>query len=405
MKNIRQYIYLFIGLITINSCIEPVEFNTVTVDSNLVVNAILTNELKNHKVELSRTIPIDSTNLSPEKNANVVITDDMGGIYDFQETEDGIYTSVNTFAAETNKKYTLTIETSGGQSYSSSEETLPASSTVGDIDISVEENEIDQIQELVIKANSNASSGEGKYYRYEYDETYKIKTPIWSQKKLLIISDTSPYEFELVDKTPEEDGIGFCYGNQKSKKILVTETLSLSQDQVIGFPIRQIPLDSYIIGIRYSILVKQYVINQNTFDFYTLLDKFSNPDDIFSQTQVGNIPSNIKSVTNPQEDKVIGFFEVSSLSTKRIFFNRDDITESVFQNYQILASCAERVNPEIEDSRGRSPLLERLRTGWIYQSPPDIPIIPPNRPYQLALKICGDCSHLGPVNPPDFWTE
>lgn len=405
MKKIISYIYLLIGLLIIDSCIEPVEFSTISVDSNLVVNGILTNELKNHTVELSRTIPIDSTKLSPEKNATVFITDNTGAIYNFQETEDGTYTSINTFSAEATKKYTLNIETSNGQKYTSSEEMLPGTATVGDLDISIEENEISQIQELVIKANSNPSSGDGNYYRYEYDETYKIKTPIWSQKKLLIISDTNPYEFELVDKTPEEDGIGFCYGNQKSKKVLVTETLSLSQDQVIGFPIRQIPLDSYIIGIRYSILVKQYVINQNTFDFYTLLDKFSNPDDIFSQTQVGNIPSNVTSVDNPQEDKVLGFFEVSSLSTKRIFLNRDEITESVFQNYQLLGNCAERVNPEIEDSRGRSPLLNRLRTGWIYQSPPDIPVIPPNRPYQLALKICGDCSHLGPVNPPDFWTE
>ena len=389
----------------LKSCIEPVEFSTVSLETNLVVNALVTNEFKNHTIELSRTIPIDSSKLTPEKNATIFIKDNNGVIYDFQENNNGIYTSVSPFSAENNKKYSLTIETSDGQKYTSAEEMLPASSSVGYVDLEIERNSITEKQELVIKVNSNPTTGDGKYYRYEYDETYKIKTPIWSQKKLLIISDTSPYEFELVDKTPEEDGIGFCYRTQKSKRILATETKSLSQDQVIGFPIRQIPLDSYIIGIRYSILVKQYVINQNTFDFYTLLDKFSNPDDIFSQTQVGNIPSNVTSVDNPQEDKVLGFFEVSSLSTKRIFLNRDEITESVFQNYQLLGNCAERVNPEIEDSRGRSPLLNRLRTGWIYQSPPDIPVIPPNRPYQLALKICGDCSHLGPVNPPDFWTE
>jgi hypothetical protein len=403
MKKITSYILLLIGVLIVDGCIESVEYANVTVDSNLVVNAILTNEFKNHTVELSKTIPIDSTKLSPEKNASVFITDNTGTIYNFQETEDGIYTSLNSFSAEVNKKYTLTIETNNGQKYTSTEEMLPGTSTVGDINISVEENEINQVEELVIKANSNLSTDEGKYYRYEYDETYKIKTPIWSQKKLLIISDTNPYEFELVDKTPEEDGIGFCYGNKKSKKILVTETLSLSQDQVVGFPIRQIPLDSYIIGLRYSILVKQYVINRNTFDFYTLLDKFSDPDDIFSQTQVGNIPSNIKSVNKPEEDKVIGFFEVSSLSTKRIFFNRDEITNTIYKNYRPISFCADRVTPEIEDSFGRSPLLERLTTRWIYQGIPDFPT--PNTPYLLALKVCGDCSHLGPVNPPSFWTE
>ncbi len=404
MKKLIHFFCFLVGLITIQSCIEPIEFATVSTDTNLVVSATITNEIKTQTIELSRTIPIDSTKLAPETNAKVYITDEAGVSYDFQETTTGVYTSINQFAATTNKQYKLIVETSNGQKYSSTEEALPPTSSINDINVSIENNEIDDIQEFVFKVTSNTSGDEGKFYRYEYDETYQIKTPIWSRKKLLIISDTPPYEFDLVDKTEEEDGIGFCYGNQKSKKILLTETKTLSQDQVIGFPIRQIPVNSYIIGIRYSILVKQYVINQNTFDFYTLLDKFSNPDDIFSQTQVGNIPSNITSLNN-SEDKVIGFFEVSSVSNKRIFINRNDITETPFTNYRTVALCDERVNPEIIDAFGRSPLLDRLRTGWIYQSPPDLPIIPPNRLYQLAQKPCGDCSHLGAVNPPDFWTE
>ncbi|CAL2082825.1 DUF4249 domain-containing protein [Tenacibaculum sp. 190524A05c] len=388
------------------SCIEPVEFTAITTNSYLVVRAQITNEFKVHTVELSRTIPINSSEIVYEENATVSVMDNTGVVYNFQESSKGIYNSINPFSAEANKKYKLNIETSSGEKYSSTEEELPLTSTIGDITTSVEENEIDDIQELVIKVNSNLSSDSGKYYRYEYDETYQIRTPIWSRKKLLIISDQPPYEFELVDKTEEEDGIGFCYPNKKSNEILLTETLTLGQDQVLGFPVRKIPLNSYIIGRRYSILVKQYVLNQNTFDFYTLLNKFSNPDDIFSQTQVGNIPSNITSNTNPNDDFVIGFFEISTVSTKRIFFNREAVTESIYQNYATIGLCGKRENPEIVDIFGRSPLLELLQGGWIYQSPPDDPPIPPpNKLYVLAPKVCGDCSHLGAVNPPDFWIE
>ena len=405
MKPYKIITYILVFL-CFKSCIEPVDFSTVSFDANLVVQARITNELKNHTIELSRTIPIDSVNLSPEKNATVFITDNSGITYNFQETSDGIYTSTTAFSAEANKSYKLNIETSNGQNYSSIEETLPQTSTIGEITTAIEQNEIDDIQELVIKVNSNLSSDSGKYYSYEYDETYEVKTAIWSRKKLLIISAIPPYEFELVDKTEEEDGIGFCYPTNSSNEILLTETLTLGQDQVLGFPIRKIPLSSYIIGRRYSILVKQYVLNQNTFDFYTLLNKFSNPDDIFSQTQVGNIPSNITSDTNPNENYVIGFFEVSSVHTKRIFFNRESVTETIFQNYAPLALCGERQNPEIVDIFGGSPLLDLLQGGgWIYQSPPDVPIPPPNKLYELAPRVCGDCSHLGPVSQPDFWIE
>ncbi|WP_348744457.1 DUF4249 domain-containing protein [Tenacibaculum sp. 190524A05c] len=396
------YISFFIMLF---GCIEQVEFAPIATTSNLVVRARITNEVKTHTIELSRTIPINSSLIDYEKNATVFLTDDTGNIYNFQEVSDGIYNSVNPFAAEENKKYELHIETSNGLKYISTQESLPGLSTIGDVNLSVEPNQFDPIDELVIKVNSNVTTDNGKYYRYEYDETFEIKTPLWSSKKLLIISDSTPYEFELVDKTEEEDGIGLCYPNNQSNSLMLTETVSLAQDQVIGFPVRKIPIRSYFIGRRYSILIKQYVINQNTFDFYTLLNKFSSPDDIFSQTQVGNIPSNISAEINPTEDKVVGFFEVSSVSTKRIFINRNEFTSEPFMNYRALVFCDEFVKPEIVDASGLSPLLTRLNTGWIYQSLSEGPSDVPGGPYRLIRKPCGDCSHLGPVNPPDFWIE
>ncbi|CAM1344644.1 DUF4249 domain-containing protein [Tenacibaculum amylolyticum] len=405
MKHIEVYILLIIISTTITSCVETFDFKTVSFNTNLVVRAVLTNELKQQTVELSRTIPIDSTDLKPEKNAIVSITDDLGTIYNFQETNDGIYTSNIDFEAQPNRLYTLNIQTENGNTYNSTSETLPPPSTIENIEVNVEDNEIDQIQEVVIKTNSSISGDKGKYYRYEYAETFKVKTPIWSPKKIVILSDVLPYAFDLVDKTPEVDGIGFCYGTLNSKNILLTETVTLAQDQVVGFTVRKIPLNSYIVGRRYSILVKQYVINKSTFDFYTLLNTFSNPDDIFSQTQVGNIPSNITSNTNPIEDKVIGFFEVSSIATKRIFFNRSEVTSAPFLNYLFAGNCVERPNPEIVTSFGTSPLLDYLKNGYIYQGAPDTPIIPPNRPYALTIKPCGDCTHIGPVKPPNFWIE
>ncbi|CAM1344642.1 DUF4249 domain-containing protein [Tenacibaculum amylolyticum] len=407
MAKFKKYTYLILLLIIASSCIETFEFKTASFDANLVVRAIITNELKQHTVELSRTIPIDSTKLDPERNAIVSITNDAGEMYNFQETQDGIYTSNVDFAILPNIAYTLNIETQDGNTYNSTPETLPKTSTIQDLEVSVQENDIDQIKEVVIKANSNTSGNEGQYYRYAYEETFKVKTAVWSPKKLVILSNTPPYSFELVDKDPNIDGIGFCYGTLNSKNILLTETLTLAQDQIIGFPIRKIPIDNYIVGIRYSILVKQYVINQNTYDFYTLLNTFSNPDNIFSQTQVGNIPSNISSTTNPTEDKVIGFFEVSSIATERIFFNRNEIADTFtgFNNYVSLADCTERPNPFITGPFGNSPLLDLLLNGWIYQSPPDTPIIPPERPYALTVKPCGDCTHIGAPIPPSFWVE
>ncbi len=403
----KNYIIMFCLILTIfiNGCVEPIEFSSNTYENNLVVRSILTNEFKKHSIELSRTIPIDSTKLDPVRNASVSIIDNDGITYNFVEEENGIYTSSSQFAALTNKSYALKIRTADGNSFTSSTEKLPSLSEIEEINGAIEPNEDSDTPDFVFRVNSITTPNEGNYYRYEYDETFKIRTNIWSPKKLEVVSDTPPYEFRLVDKVPEIDGTGICYENNLSHEIILSETYGLDEDKVINIPVRKIPLDSYRIGLRYSILVKQYVLNKNTYDYYTLLDKFSNPDNVFSQIQVGNVPSNIKADIDPDQNKVLGFFEVSSINKKRIFINRNEITNLSYLNYPVPLSCTDRPNPLIEDRDGSSPLLELLEAGWIYQSPPDVPIPPPGRPYLLARKICGDCSVLGPVSPPDFWIE
>jgi hypothetical protein len=54
------------------------------------------------------------------------------------------------------------------------------------------------------------------------------------------------------------------------------------------------------------------------------LKELSGSDGILSQNQPGFFFGNIKSVENPNE-KVIGYFEVSSVSSQRIFFNYEDV--------------------------------------------------------------------------------
>ncbi|RKF03559.1 uncharacterized protein DUF4249 [Tenacibaculum lutimaris] len=407
MKKYTKWFYLTLIIFSINSCIEPIDFKPESSERHLVVRSVLTDELRKHSIELSRTISIDSTEINPEKNALVSITDSNGTVYNFEEEEPGIYTSILNFSAEEGKSYSLKIQTSDGKSYSSKPQSLPSSSEIAEINTSIEENLDSDFPDLVFKVNSSPLSEEGKYYRYEYDETFKVISNFWNPQKIEIISDTPPYEFELVYKNPEIDGTGICYVNNSSSNIILTETKTLSEDKVLNFPVCKIPLNSYRIGIRYSILVKQYVLNEESYDFYSLLNKFSDPDDVFTQIQVGNIPSNISSDNNPDLNKVMGFFEVSSVSTKRIFINRDEITTTGYKNYTDGYNCSLTLNPFILDTDGSSPLLELLRSGWVYLGVPegDPPIIPPNHPYIVIKETCGDCKHLGSISPPDFWVE
>ncbi|WP_299627958.1 DUF4249 domain-containing protein [uncultured Tenacibaculum sp.] len=403
MKKHQNYFYFLIFILLIISCTQPIEIDNVTFEENIVVKAILTNEIKNHSITLSKTVQIDATENNPLENATVFITDDSGISYNFEESEPGEYISITQFAAIASKKYTLHIETAQGTKYLSTPEELPSSSEIDNLDFDIELN--DNGEEVVVfKVNSILNNNNANYYRYTYDETYKLKAIYWSPKKIRVISE-NPFLFTTTIKDPNVDGVGFCYGNQKTKKIMITETKTLSEDRVIAFPIRTIPLDSYIIGIRYSIEINQYVLNKNAYDYYELLSKFSDPDEIFSQVQLGNIPSNIRAEVNPSNNKVSGFFEVSTVYTERFYVNREDITDTNFTNYVTSSSCLDQPNPLVEDRFGRSPLLDLLNNGYIFYIDSPTNPLDVTRPYVLIGKSCGDCSFFGQPVAPSFWID
>ena len=72
------------------------------------------------------------------------------------------------------------------------------------------------------------------YYRYKYEETYKISPPFWSDEELRIVSDRRPFRVEVIKRTVNNE---HCYKTDLSDEIILTETKSLAEDRV-NFPFR-----------------------------------------------------------------------------------------------------------------------------------------------------------------------
>src|SRR5690606_12966829 len=118
----RRVIY-FIGCVltlSTTACVEPIDFETEEdFDSALVVEGSITNELKHQEVKITRTYRFEEARPPFEENATVMVTDDVGNQYAFEETEPGIYLSQEEFQAVQGRTYQLEIETSDGSRYSS----------------------------------------------------------------------------------------------------------------------------------------------------------------------------------------------------------------------------------------------------------------------------------------------
>ncbi|MEW5674949.1 DUF4249 domain-containing protein [Flavobacterium enshiense] len=297
-------------------CTEPYQMTTNTFENILVVEATLTNELKKQQIKLSRTYRLEEEGPIIEEGATVYVLDDTGTRYDFIE-QDSIYESEAEFQAVPERRYQLFIFTRDGKEYTSNEQQLTTANPINDVSATVDM--LEGVRGVSLKAHSYDPTNSSKFYRYEYEETYKIIAPYWVYVKMIATGE------ESIAFVPRDYEARVCYTTEKSKDIILTTTVGQTQDQV-DHPVRFISQQNPIIMHRYSILVTQYVQNQESYNFYKNLKNISSTGNggLLSPIQPGFFNGNIKSVNNVKE-KVVGFFEVSSVSKKRIFFNYTDL--------------------------------------------------------------------------------
>ncbi|RED25321.1 uncharacterized protein DUF4249 [Flavobacterium cutihirudinis] len=384
-------IILFLGLaVTFNSCTEPFPLITNNYEEALVVDATITNELKNQVIKLTKTSRFEDEGVTIETGAEVYITDDTGTKYEFEENDDK-YSSLVEFQAVAGKKYQLHVNTRDGRSFESSPETLTTVNPMESVTAAAETK--DDILGIGIRIKSFDASGKSTYYRFEYEETYKVVAPKWVNTKATLGPDGNLIFSQNTTDTK------ICYGGKKSSDLMLANNNDLSEDR-INYLIRFINSQDYITTTRYSILVRQYVESLNAYTYYNTLKKMSSSESILSPNQPGLLVGNVKSIKNPG-NKVVGYFDVASVSTERIYFNHEDIfphkpsppyvtdcTQFCYgDETQIPEPCTHAL-PYTDDLVLRK--ITYFLTGGFY--------------YWVEAP-CGDCTTIASSIKPPFWTD
>jgi hypothetical protein len=260
----------------------------------------------------------------------------------------------------------------------------------------------DGVNGMSIYADSFDPTGNSKYYRYEFEETFKIIAPDWVDQDAIVVLELPDCEVGLVSRSAEQE---ICYRTETSQEINLTSTNALTEDRVTRHSVRFVDSDDYRISHRYSILARQFVLSRGGYEYLETLTNFSNEGSLFSQIQAGFIAGNITSQTDSSE-KVVGFFEASSVDEKRIFFNY----EEYYPN--------ELLPPYINVCEVKTPKRFTKNPNKVEPCGPLIYIIEDrimvflelngnsfDEPYVMVPRVCGDCTALGRSEPPDFWVE
>ena len=277
-----------------------------TISNLLVVEGIINPD--STTITLSRTRNLNDTiRFIPETNAIVYIEGQNGGQFQLQPKGNGRYT-IGAIPLNTSNRYRLRIAVSGN-SYASDYVEIkrtPAIDSIGwkqDTDVSV-------------YLNTHDLANDTRYYRWEFVETWEhhsyYDTNLGWNGQDVYFRDPS----QLLNK---------CWTTAGSSEILLGTSSQLSEDRIENAPITLITDGSEKLTVLYSILVKQYGLNKEAYDFWQLLRRNTSDVGGIFDAQPSELIGNIHCINNPIEP-VIGFISASTVETKRIFIRRGELS-------------------------------------------------------------------------------
>lgn len=396
-RSVIPILIFYSNFLFLQSCTEPFTPKTETFEDLLVVEATITNELKTQEIKLTRTYAFEEKKTASVKNAQVFVTDNSGNKYIFEYNEEKMqYLSVTKFQAIPEHKYTLHFTTKNGQSYISTTESLPEPKQFS---INYKKKTVLGEYGVQISVDSyDPGSTSSHYYRYKYKETYKVVPPFWGPYKAVLTPapDSISESGFIIQYEYREKDTRVCYSTRYSNKIMLTNTAGKSEDRIIDFPVRFISDENYILQYKYSILITQYVESYEAYIFYKTLKRVAGADGTaLSPNQPGFVDGNLSSVNNLGK-KIIGYFDVASVSSERIFLDYP----SLFPNHttpDYFNECEIRKLKTAPGQPDHYQLIGYINTGFFLLYKPVGPV------FWMVPPVCTDCSTFSSTEKPAFW--
>ena len=115
-----------------------------------------------------------------------------------------------------------------------------------------------------------------------------------------------------------------CWSTALSTSIYLGTTITLSSDVISQIKVATITKNDPKMDIEYSMLVRQYPLDQQAYTYWLNVQKNSQSLGGLFDLQPGQLPGNIHGVTNPK-DPVVGYISACSIGEKRIFISNEQV--------------------------------------------------------------------------------
>lgn len=360
-----------VGLV-INSCIEPFSPPEVTSPGiYLVVDGFLNVSGDTSKITLSHTQAVnDGKQFEMEAGATITADAENGESYAFQDVGNGLYKlPPTTFNRDV--RYRLRIRRFDGREYESEYVVVSKTPPIDSITYRVDEGR----NAMMIYVNTHDPSNQTRFYRWNFEETYEYRMAYYSGL-------TRDYTTkQIVSRT---DNVNVCWRTLASRDIKLGSTIKLSQDIIRDLPVNIVDIASNKLYFGYTILLKQYGLTREAFEYWTDLAKTTQGTGSLFDPQPSQVTGNIRAKADSKE-LVFGYFSAAQEQKKRIFIR------------ETLGSYPRCIAPDTltydEAFNGSAVLLYFLMG-------------PPKSGYLGTSESCADCrSQGGTTTKPAFWDQ
>src|SRR5688572_21927206 len=256
----HPYRKMFCLLLILGSCLEPYEPPVMKGNVDyLVVDGFIDSNTGSASVVLTRAnVLTEIKDPLPEVNAQVSIEDNTTGtIYSLADQGNGRYSS-SMLTPDPLGTYTLHIQTENGSDYRSEPVQLKQSPAIDSVTWKPTPDGVE------VYVNTHDASAGTRYYRWEFEETWEYNSVYESS-------------FKRVDGLPvlrnENERIYVCWRTLLSSDILLSSSLRLTEDRISDYLINFVPQGSIKLSRTYSILVRQYALSEDAFNYWQQLQK------------------------------------------------------------------------------------------------------------------------------------
>lgn len=337
----------------------------------LVVEGFVCNDGRDFTTfNISRTVPLSDTSVyTPVTDATVTLEDSAGHSYPLYQAQQGSYTYSPTLFPNTTKYRLHFFE--GKDEYASDYFPLVPNPPIDSINWTRSNDPLHS--GVTISANTHDPQNNTHYYRWSCEETWKFHVKYYAY---------ITYDGNRVVSLPLNN-FYYCWKSDNSHGIALASSTQLSQDLIYEAPLILIPLNSQKLQIKYSVLVKQYALTKEAFDWWQILRKNTEQIGSIFGVQPSANRGNIHCLTDTTQ-QVLGFAGGGNIQQQRIFISNDQVQPWVFEDDCITTSIS------------RADIPTYLNSGYLlYETATPV--------YKASHNYCVDCTLTGTNIQPSFW--